>query len=102
MVGDEASLTNAVCQILTVGLCHYALALLRYHFDGVARLLDGVPLILQEGKELREETMARQAIQKDDVLDMGRDQGLRGGDEIRYAVLETYGQISILPMEEDK
>jgi uncharacterized membrane protein YcaP (DUF421 family) len=26
MVGNEASLTNAICQILTVALCHYVYA----------------------------------------------------------------------------
>jgi uncharacterized membrane protein YcaP (DUF421 family) len=30
MVGDEFSLTNAITQILTIALCHYGLAYLRY------------------------------------------------------------------------
>jgi hypothetical protein len=46
MVGNEASLTNAICQILTVALCHYVLSSLRFRSDRLMRLLDGVPLIL--------------------------------------------------------
>ena len=37
MVGTEASLTNAVTQILTVAVCHYVLASLRYRFDAFAQ-----------------------------------------------------------------
>lgn len=101
MVGDEMSLTNAVCQILTVGVCHYALSLLRYHSTMMSRLLDGVPLILLEQKRFRAETLANQHIQDDDVMDMARDAGLRNLDQIDRSVLETYGEISILPVEEE-
>src|SRR2546423_12702389 len=38
MVGDELSLTNAITQILTVALCHYVLAFLRFHSDRMARV----------------------------------------------------------------
>ena len=47
-VGREVSLTNAVCQILTVALCHYALSAARFASDRMAKLLDGSPLILLE------------------------------------------------------
>src|SRR6201996_8935768 len=53
MVGNEASLTNAVTQILTVALCHYALAALRFRSDSFAQLLDGTPLILLESGNWR-------------------------------------------------
>jgi uncharacterized membrane protein YcaP (DUF421 family) len=74
MVGDEISLTSAVCQILTVGLCHYALAWLRFRSRSVAALLDGVPLILLEHKQWRTDTLSRMRIQDDDVIDLTRDQ----------------------------
>jgi uncharacterized membrane protein YcaP (DUF421 family) len=100
MVGDEVSLTNAVCQILTVGLCHYALAWLRFRSKRVATLLDGVPLILLEHKQWRTNTLSRMRIQDDDVMDMARDQGLKDLPKIKTAVLETFGEISIIPVEE--
>jgi uncharacterized membrane protein YcaP (DUF421 family) len=63
VVGAEASLTNAVCQILTVALCHYGLVLLRLRSDRVMRLLDGSPLILLKKGGWRSETMYRMQIQ---------------------------------------
>lgn len=101
MVGDEVSLTNAVCQIITVGMCHYILAWLRYRSSRVAQLLDGVPLFLLEHKKWRTDTLSHMRIQDDDVMDMARDQGLRDLTDIKTAVLETFGEISIIPETTD-
>lgn len=102
MVGDEVSLTNAVCQILTVGLCHYTLAWLRFRSTSLAKLLDGVPLILLEHRQWRTDSLSRMRIQDDDVMDMARGQGLKDLGKIKTAVLETFGEISIIPVEEEK
>ena len=102
MVGDESSLTNAVCQILAVGLCHYGLAWLRFRSTRIAKLLDGVPLILLEHRQWRTNALSHMRIQDDDVMDMARDQGLRDLTKIKTAVLETFGEISIVPADEEK
>lgn len=101
MVGQEVSLTNAVCQILTVALCHYGLAILRYRSTSAARLLDGVPLVLMENNAWRTESLSRMRVQDDDVMDLARDQDIRDLTGIKTAVLESFGEISIIPAEED-
>jgi uncharacterized membrane protein YcaP (DUF421 family) len=102
IVGTEASLTSAVCQILTIALCHYGLSYLRFRSDRVARLLDGVPLILLEQRGWRTETLSNMRIQDDDVMDVAREQGIRDISGIRLAVLETFGEISIVPKSAER
>lgn len=102
IVGKEMSLTNAVCQILTIALCHYALSWLRYRFSFFACLLDGTPLVLLSNGKWRSRTMSEMLLQDDDVMDMAREQGIRDLSGIRLAVLEVFGQISIVPAEKDK
>lgn len=102
MVGTEVSLTNAVTQILTVACCHYALAYLRFRFDRAARLFDGVPLVLLERGRWRTDTLSHMRIQDDDVMDTARQQGIRDLSGIKTAVLETYGEITIIPTENAK
>jgi uncharacterized membrane protein YcaP (DUF421 family) len=102
MVGSEVSLTNAVCQILTVALCHYALAWLRYHYDWAAQLLDGSPLVLLHQGTWRTDTLSHMHIQDDDVMDMARGQGVKDLAGIRAAVLESFGEITVLPAEQHK
>ena len=102
MVGTEVSLTNALTQILTVALCHYGLAWLRFRSDAFAQILDGTPLILLENKTWRTDTMSHMRLQDDDVMDMAREQGLPSLDKIDTAILEAFGEITIIPVEDDE
>jgi len=102
MVGLEASLTNAVTQILTVAACHYGLAWLRFRFDRFRQLLDGSPLVLLEKNDWRSETLRRMRITDDDVMDMAREQGIKDLSGIKTAILETFGEITIVPSEEEE
>lgn len=101
MVGDEVSITNAVCQILTIALCHYGIALARFRSSRIARILDGTPLLLMEGGCWRSDTLSRMRIQDDDVMAMARDQGDKTLDQIGTAMLERNGEISILEHKQD-
>lgn len=102
MVGDEASLTNAFVQILTIALAHYVIAWLRTRSRHLARLLDGTPLLLLDSGMWRNETMGRMRIQDDDVMAQARDQGIPTLAEIEQAILERNGQISIIKAQDGK
>lgn len=97
IVSDEASITNAFCQIIAVAFAHFCLAALRNRSDRVAKILDGTPLILLEGNHWRADTMRHMRVKDDDVMEKARDQGLKTLEEIETAVLERNGEISILP-----
>jgi uncharacterized membrane protein YcaP (DUF421 family) len=99
MVGPQASTTNAVTQILAIACGHTFLVWLRTKSSRAARLLDGTPLILLEGKTWRSRTMRKMRISPDDVMAMARDQGLKTLEEIDTATLERNGEISIIPQE---
>jgi uncharacterized membrane protein YcaP (DUF421 family) len=96
MVGDDASLTNAFIQILTVALVHFAIAMARTKSSRLARMLDGTPLILLEDGHWRSRTLSKMRIQDDDVMAQARDQGIATLDKIEIAILERNGQISII------
>ena len=99
MVANEISLTNALCQIVTIAVCHYCIALARAKWPQVARILDGTPLVLLEHKQWRQETLKGMKVTDDDVMAVARVQGLRNLDEIDTAVLERNGMISVLEAE---
>jgi uncharacterized membrane protein YcaP (DUF421 family) len=95
IVGDEGSFTNAICQILTMGLSHYTLAWARSKSSRFARLVDGTPLILLEKQSWRTNTLRQMRIHDDDVMASARDVGVRTLDQIDRAVLERNGEISV-------
>lgn len=101
IVAEDASVTNAFCQITAIAFAHYGLTVARSRSDTVARLLDGTPLILMEGGQWRAQTMRKMRVKDDDVMERARDQGLKTLDEIETAVLERNGEISIVPKEDD-
>lgn len=100
IVADDSSLTNAFTQIVTIGLAHYFLVVLRQHSPRVARLLDGTPMVLLENGKWHEEVMQGMLIEPADVMTAARDKGISSLDGIAYAVLERNGEISILPAAE--
>jgi len=101
VVGKEMSVTNAACQILTVALCHYALSSARFRSDRMAKLLDGSPLLLLHGDQWRQESMKKMNLLDDDVMDAAREKGIRNLSGIGSAVLESFGEISILPNDNE-
>ena len=96
MVGDDASLTNAFVQVLTIALAHVAITMARSKSPWLARLLDGTPLILLENGQWRSNTLSKMRIQDDDVMAQARDQGISTLEKIDIAILERNGQISII------
>src|ERR1700742_3404459 len=99
MVRDEVSVTNARCQITTIGFAHYLLAWGRSKSKRLARLVDGTPLILLEHKFWLSQTLRQMRISADDVMASARDSGLKTLEQVDQAVLERNGEISISPMQ---
>jgi len=99
MVGPEASFTNAIIQIIAIGLAHYLIAYLRSRSRWLARLFDGTALVLLEDHQWRSDTLARMGIQDDDVMASARDQGIKSLAEIDVAILERNGEISVAKVD---
>jgi uncharacterized membrane protein YcaP (DUF421 family) len=100
LVDEDYSITNSVLLVLTLILIDLGLSIVKQTFKPVAKFIEGSPMIVVErGKPLKER-MDKARISEDDILEAARQlQGLERMDQIKYAVLETNGTISIIPME---
>lgn len=85
---------------MTLVITDIDLSLLKQRFPLVDRLVDDVPLIVvQDGKPLKDR-MNKAQVDEDDVLSAARElQGLERLEQIKYAVVERSGVISIIPKE---
>lgn len=100
LLGDDFSLTNAVIVIVTLMFLDVVLSLIKQRSQAVDKLIDGVPTLLVENGEPIKEHMEKSRVDLDDILESAREsQGLERMEQIKYAVLERGGQISIVPME---
>ena len=74
------------------------LSLVKQRWKRADHWLTGRPLVLLEDGELLEDRMQRSRVDRGDILEAARElQGLERLDQIRYAVLERDGHISIVP-----
>lgn len=98
LVGDDSSVTGAFVLIVVLVGTDIALSLLKRWLPRVDRLLEGQPLVvLRDGVPL-ESRMRVERIDEEDILSAAREgQGIDRLDDIKRAVLEKNGAISIVP-----
>lgn len=103
LLGNDFSVINAFVVIATLVLIDILLSLFKERSPRVGRFLDGVPLIVVEyGKPLTER-LRKARLTEEDILEAARQsQGLERLEQIRFAVLEKNGQISVIPEPGEK
>jgi uncharacterized membrane protein YcaP (DUF421 family) len=101
LLGQDFSLTNAFLVIVTLVGIDIGLSLLKQRSPRIEKLLEDEPLIIvEEGRPLLDR-MKKVRVDEEDVLIAARVlQGLERMDQIKYAVLERNGGISIVPKQE--
>lgn len=98
LLGNDFSLTNAFLVIGTLIGVDIAMSLWKGRSRRVEELLDGVPLvILKDGKPI-EDRMRKARVDESDILHAARElQGVERLDQIKYAVLERNGGVTVIP-----
>ncbi len=95
--GDE-SMTNAFLVVLTLLAADVLMQKLAMRSEKVDKLLNGVPLVLVEEGRLLEDRMDKVRVSEDDIMEQARaSHGLERMDQVKYAVLERGGGITIVP-----
>lgn len=100
LLGDDFSVMAAVLVITTLIVADLTLSLLKEWIPAIGPWVDDVPLVLVEQGRPIERHLRKSHVDVDDVLEAAREkQGLERLDQIKYAVLERTGSISIIPRE---
>ena len=75
-----------------------ALSVVKQHSPRMAKILEDVPLVLVEDGRLLKDRMDKVRVDEGDIMNAARQlQGLERLDQIKYAVLERNGGITIIP-----
>lgn len=99
LIGDDFSVVTGMTVILTLVMLDVGLSILKRRSPRAEKLAEGTPLVLVDHGRLLQERLAKTYVTESDVLQAARQtQGLERLDQIKYAVLETSGGISIIPM----
>jgi len=103
LLGDDYSITNSFLLIGTLVAVDIGLSLLKQWSPKLDRMLEGMPLVIvEDGKPLKA-YMDKARVDEEDVLHAARElQGLERMEQIKYAVLERNGDITIVPKPQDR
>ncbi|MDW9373674.1 DUF421 domain-containing protein [Sinorhizobium meliloti] len=98
LLGDDFSIVNATLLILTLFGVDIVLSYLKQWSPKIALFLDGTATVLIADGKVDEHALKRARVNIEDILVAAREQqGLARLDQIKFAVLEADGGISIIP-----
>jgi uncharacterized membrane protein YcaP (DUF421 family) len=100
-VGNDRSITNCATAILAVGMMHRLVSWIKSQSPKLGAVIDGTPLVLLKDGEWQTEVMRGMRLNPEDVMAAGRTKGLTSIFQIKYAILERNGAISIIKNETD-
>ncbi|MDQ3845137.1 MAG: DUF421 domain-containing protein [Bacteroidota bacterium] len=98
LIGEDYSLMACFIMVCTLVGTDLFLTFLKSKWKGFEKASDGVPLIIVDKGTPLKRRMEKAKVDEDDVLEAARLlYGLERMDQIKYAVLEKDGSISIIP-----
>lgn len=100
LLGDDFSLTNAMLVIVTLIAIDVGFSLLKQRSGCVSRLIDGEPTIIVENGKLLHRRLRHARLIEADVMEAARSsQGIERIEQIKFAIIERNGKISVIPNE---
>ena len=94
---SDESVTGTLIVISTVTLLSVGVGWLSFRFGRVRLITEGEPIILIHEGRIVEPNLRRERLTRGDLEEEARGQQLTSLDEIRFAILEDGGSISIIP-----
>ena len=103
LLGEDFSIINSFILISTLVLTDIGISLLKQWSPKVEKVIDSVTVVILKNGEMFKDRTEKERIDEKDILEAGRQlHGLERLDQIKYAILEVDGSISIIPKAEEK
>jgi uncharacterized membrane protein YcaP (DUF421 family) len=93
---NDLSVTGVIMVLCTIGTLEVLTSYLGFRFRRIRPILQGEPIVLVENGKLIERNMRRERLTLDDLAEKARLSEIASIDDIRWAVLETNGDISFI------
>ncbi|HEX5149327.1 MAG TPA: YetF domain-containing protein, partial [Candidatus Limnocylindrales bacterium] len=100
MVGGDTTLAGGLIAVLTLLGLDYGLSVATGRSRRLRRAIEGEPRLLVRDGRLLTKALREEKVEADEVRVAARAQGLARIEDVRLAVLETDGSISVIPMDQ--
>jgi len=96
---NDLSITGALIVIATIGIAQVATSYVSFRSRRMRSLLEGEPLVLVENGNVIERNLSRERLTMDDLTEQARKSEIESLDQVKWAVLETNGEISFIKQQ---
>jgi uncharacterized membrane protein YcaP (DUF421 family) len=93
---NDLSVTGVIMVLRTIGTLQVLTSYPGFRFRRIRPYLQGEPIVLVENGKIIERNMSRQRLTLDDLAEKARLNEIASIEEIKWAVLETNGDISFI------
>jgi uncharacterized membrane protein YcaP (DUF421 family) len=100
--GDWHSFVMGVLASLTLFILNYAMKIVQYRSPAFRKLLGGMPTVLIENGKKLVKNLAKEEITDEEIMAAIREHGVEKAEDVKLAVLETDGNISIISFDHEK
>ncbi len=101
LIGDDFSVTKALLLIVSLVGIDIGFSYLQEYVPWLDRAIEGLPLVIVEEGNIFEDRCKKSRVAVSDILEEARrTHGIERMDQVKYAVLERDGAISVIPKAE--
>lgn len=97
MTGPDFSVQGGLLAAAVLLVLNRAVTFLRLHNESWGRFLEGMPTVLVQDGQFLDPRLRREGLERSQIEMAIREHGIDGVKQVRLAVLETDGSISIVP-----
>jgi uncharacterized membrane protein YcaP (DUF421 family) len=95
LIADDTSLTGGLVTAATLFAVHQLVGHITWRSKALARVLEGTPRVLVRNGRVLNEAMSREQVTHSELIEALRREGCTSLTNVRYAVLENDGNITI-------
>lgn len=99
MVGSDTSVTGGLIAAGILISANFAVARARERLPWLRRTVEGTPTVLVNDGQMVLQSLRSEGLDPDEVMMAIREHGIANLEEVKLAVLETDGSISIVPAD---
>ena len=93
---NDTSITAAVLAISTITLLILIQSYVAFRWSRIRPVIEGEPAMIVDDGRILAETLRRERMTGDDVMESARRQGIGDLSDVRFAILEPDGKVSFI------
>lgn len=100
LVGNDFSIVNTFVVIASLVVFDVMFSWMENRWPAFGRVVGGLPVVIVDHGRILEDRAKREGVTLTEILTAGREtHGLERLEQIKYAILERHGGISVIPAE---